>query len=136
MGNYLNVVHNVATRILYKKFKGVFHEISLHENSKKLNLAFTKYIEQIPTLNFNGGRYDINATKPFFIRQFVLGKDAFVIKKGNNFLAISTPKFLFLDIINFLAPGFSYSNYLKAYNIKENKAHFPYEYIGMRAIIP
>ena len=30
--------------------------------------------EQIPVLTFNGGRYEINATKPYFIKRFVMKK--------------------------------------------------------------
>ena len=35
----------------------------------------------------------------------------------------------FLDIINFLAPGYSYDKYLKAYGCELQKGHFPYEYM-------
>ena len=52
-----------------------------------------------------------------------------VVKKGNNFMCISTPRFKFLDISNYIAPGFSYSMYLDAYGVKEKKGFFPYEYI-------
>ena len=34
-----------------------------------------------------------------------------------------------LDIINFLAPGYSYDKYLKAYGCELQKGHFPYEYM-------
>ena len=44
-------------------------------------------------------------------------------------MAISTPKLRFLDITNYIAPGFSYSRYLAAHDISEAKGFFPYEYI-------
>jgi len=50
------------------------------------------------------------------------------VKKNNNYMAITTPHLKFLDIQNYLAPGSSYSSFLKAYNVKENKGHFPYEW--------
>ena len=35
----------------------------------------------------------------------------------------------FLDITSYLAPGFSYDKYLKAYGCELQKGHFPYEYM-------
>ena len=40
-----------------------------------------------------------------------------------------TKKLKFLDIINFLEPGYSYDKYLKAYGCELQKGHFPYEYM-------
>ena len=44
-------------------------------------------------------------------------------------MCFSTRKLRFLDIINFLAPGYSYDKYLKAYGCELQKGHFPYEYM-------
>ncbi|GFO22474.1 hypothetical protein PoB_004897900 [Plakobranchus ocellatus] len=44
-------------------------------------------------------------------------------------MAISTPFLKFLDITNFIAPGFPYAKYLAAYEVEEQKGFFPYEYI-------
>ena len=52
----------------------------------------------------------------------------FVIKRQNTFMCFSTKKLKFLDIINFLAPGYSYDKYLKAYGCELQKGHVPYEY--------
>ena len=52
-----------------------------------------------------------------------------VIKKANTFLTIKTSHFIFLDVINFIAPGFTYANYLKAYDASATKGFFPYEYM-------
>ncbi|GFN78397.1 hypothetical protein PoB_000490300 [Plakobranchus ocellatus] len=43
-------------------------------------------------------------------------------------MAITTPFLKFLDITNFIAPGFSYAKYLAAYEVEEQKGFFPYEY--------
>ena len=59
----------------------------------------------------------------------------FVIKRQNTFMCFSTKKLKFLDIINFLAPGYSYDKYLKAYGCMLQKGHFPYEYMdGIRKL--
>jgi hypothetical protein len=52
-----------------------------------------------------------------------------VFIKNNNFMCISTPDLVFLDIVNFLALGFSYSMYFKAYKIEETNDVFCYEYM-------
>ena len=52
----------------------------------------------------------------------------FVIKRQNTFMCFSTRKLKFLDIINFLAPGYSHK-YMKAYDWELQKGHFPYEYM-------
>ena len=56
-------------------------------------------------------------------------KSCFVIKRLNTFMCFSTAKLNFIDVINYLAPGFSYDKYLKAYGCTVPKGHFPYEYI-------
>ena len=35
----------------------------------------------------------------------------------------------FLDITNYLAPGFSYEQFLKAYECSQTKGYFPYEWV-------
>ena len=48
----------------------------------------------------------------------------FVVKRNNESMCISTHKLRFLDISDFIAPGFSYGKYLAAYDIKEQKGFF------------
>ena len=42
-------------------------------------------------------------------------------------MCLSTDQLKFLDMNNYLAPGFSYAKYLKAYGCEVTKGHFPYE---------
>ena len=53
----------------------------------------------------------------------------FVIKRNNTFMCVSTDQLKFLDMTNYIAPGFSYDKYLKAYGCEVTKGHFPYEYM-------
>ena len=53
----------------------------------------------------------------------------FAIKRNNKFISLATDKLVFLDIMNFLAPGFNYKKYLAAYNASEEKGFFPYDYV-------
>ena len=100
----------------------------------------------------NSGKYDLNVIKQFFVPYLLKpskqednddGNDEnedddddgdddetrFVIKRQNTFMCFSTKKLKCLDITNFLAPGYSYDKYLKAYGCELQKGHFPYEYM-------
>ena len=111
------------------------------ENGKKtvnpyntLEKQLQAWLHQLPVLGFNSGRYDLNAIKKFFVPLLIHNNTAerascFVIKRQNNFMCLSTDKLKFLDMVNFLAPGYSYDKYLKAYGCNLQKGHFPYEYM-------
>ena len=53
----------------------------------------------------------------------------FIIKNNNEYKCIATRRLKFLDIKNYIAPGFSYEKYLAAFEIEQKKGFFPYEYI-------
>ena len=44
-------------------------------------------------------------------------------------MCLSSNQLKFLDMTNYIAPGFSYDKYLKAYGCEVTKGHFPYEYM-------
>ena len=44
-------------------------------------------------------------------------------------MCFTTKKLKLIDITSYLAPGFSYDKYLKAYGCELQKGHFPYEYM-------
>ena len=106
------------------------------------------WLHQLPVIGFNSGKYDLNVIKQFFVPYLLkpskqednddvndedeeddYDETRFVIKRHNTFMCFSTKKLKFLDIINFLAPGYSYDKYLKAYGCELQKGHFPYEYM-------
>ena len=103
------------------------------------------WLHQLPIVGFNSGKYDLNVIKQFFVtyllKPFKQDDDAdehddddddetrFVIKIQNTFMCFSTKKLKFVDMVNYLAPGFSYDKYLKAYGCELQKGHFPYEYM-------
>ena len=55
-------------------------------------------------------------------------KNPFVVKKGNTYTCITTDRFKFLDVRHYLAAGYSYDAFLKAYHVPVRKSFFPYEY--------
>ena len=107
------------------------------------------WVHQLPVIGFNSGKYDLNVVKQFFVpyllkpsKQDDNGEDIdeeeeeddddetrFVIKRQNTFICFTTKKLKFLDITSYLAPGFIYDTYLKAYGCELQKGHFPYEYM-------
>ena len=134
MGDYLEEIADMAYAILREDFALVFEEIETKQNSVRLRTVLENYLRQMPVVGFNSGKYDRNVIKPYFIRRFVLRQGETpvknnVIKRNNDFISVSTEKFEFLDMINYIAPGFSYSKYLAAYKVPETKGIFPYEYL-------
>ena len=76
---------------------------------EKLIQQLCSWLRQLPVIGFNSGHFDLNVIKKFFI-PYMLKNDEiqFVIKRPNTFMCFSTEKLKFCDIINYLAPGFSY----------------------------
>ena len=110
------------------------------------------WLHQLPVISFNSGKYDLNVIKQLFVPYLLKpskhddnhDKDEdideeeydddddetrFVIKRQNTLMSFTTNKLKFLDVTNYLAPGFSYDKYLKAYGCELQKGHFPYEYM-------
>jgi hypothetical protein len=44
-------------------------------------------------------------------------------------MCLKTQHLKFLDITNYLAPGFSYEQFHKAYECSQTKGYFPYEWV-------
>ena len=111
------------------------------ENGKKtvnpyntLEKQLQTWLHQLPVLGFNSAKYDLNTIKRFFVPLLIRNSDTergscFVIKRQNYFMCLSTDNLKFIDMVNYLAPGYSYDKYLKAYGCELEKGHFPYEYM-------
>ena len=95
---------------------------------KKLLDQLFSWLQQLPVIGFNSGKYDLNMIKRSFV-PLLISNNAAVIKRQNTYMCLYTDKLKFLDMVNFLAPGVSYDKYLKAYGCELQKGHFPYEYM-------
>ena len=145
--------HLTAFRLLVPRYGMVFEEIHQRldqdleeykedeeeERERKekkhhlyqLKQQLEQYLQELPVVGFNTGKYDANATKiDPFTRLVDSHKIKYTVKRNNTFMCIKTEKLQFLDITNYLAPGFSYSQYLKAYKCTEQKGFFPYEWMA------
>ena len=49
-------------------------------------------------------------------------------------MALKTPHFKFLDIRSYLAPNYSYADFIKAYKCTLAKGFFPYDYLNYKNI--
>ena len=112
-----------------KKWHHIFEKLKELE-LPDLSTKFEDYCQQLPILGYNSSNYDLNLLKGTLAHHLGLYEDkSFVIKKQNQYVCINTPKFKFLDLMNFVAPGCSYSSFLKAYNTEQKKGYFPYEWM-------
>ena len=98
------------------------------DGEKKENPIWRNWVNQVPVFGFNSGRYDINMIKEYFVKDLAKISDVKVAKKENSYMFLSTPKFKFLDIRNYLAPGLSYDAWCRAYDCELQKPAFPYEW--------
>ena len=81
-------------------------------------------------LGFNSGKYDLNATKEFLFSYLLKHHPIkFTVKRNSNHVCLKTNSLTFLDISNYIAPGFSYDQFLKAYECEQTNGFFPYEWV-------
>ena len=104
-----------------------------HITNKLINLTdrVKKYISQLPVIGFNSGKYDINLIRHHLImtlHNLTDGEKVTCIKRNNSYLMLSVSNLKFIDVSNYLAPGYSYSQFLKAYGSTIEKGYFPYEW--------
>ena len=82
---------------------------------------------QVPVIGFNSGRYDLNLIRKYFISHLGQEKVDSGEKQG-QIMYMKTPQFVFLDVINYLAPGITYDKWVKTYGAKQTKSWLPYEW--------
>ena len=112
------------------------------EHFKKLWGQMYAYCSTLPVLGFNSGKYDLNLMKSTLLPGLGFGgklqdekwamsydRFAFIIRKNNSYSAICANGIKFIDAIQYLSAGVSYSNFLQAYSVTESKSYLPYEWI-------
>ena len=73
-----------------------------------------QWVNQVPVIGFNSGKYDLNMVKEYFVKEISYNKydkyneDVFAAKKGNDYMFLTTSKFKFLDVKNCIEAGLSY----------------------------
>ena len=158
---YLMEISETAAEIMEEKFKDILDllekkiETALEREKPYADSGFSSkraykkaqifggldrqlrdYLICIPVVGFNSQKYDLNVMKGLLLREIqrVEGADfKFVVKKSNNLACIKSRRLQFLDILNYLAPGYSYAQYLKAFKCSAEKGFFPYEWFDSLA---
>ena len=104
------------------------HLVSVEQsNIVRNNRIKVNKFPKAPVLNRKLLRHWIHVEIQTFPKNLV-NEAEYVVKKCNQYTAIVTSKFRFLDISNYLAVGCSYSKFLKAYDVRSTKGYFPYEW--------
>ena len=96
----------------------LFGEVETSDNKvlNKLKEKLNAYLDELPVLGCNSGKYDLNAVKEFLFPYLIKHHPIkFTVKRNNNHLCLKTDFLKLLDISNYVAPGFSYDQFLKAY---------------------
>ena len=70
--------------------------------------AYNDWLGQVAVVSFDKGKYDLNMIKQYFVKRIAENAKIKVAKKHNNYMFLTTSRFKFLDILNFLAPGMNY----------------------------
>lgn len=124
------VLENLEEKLDYwrqeeEKAENSLAPIMMINKLTKMFGRFNFYCQQVPVLGFNSARYDLNLIKKSIAKQLCLHESqGITIKKNNLYTCLSNDSLRFLDITNFLAPGTSYSSFLKAYGIPEAKGFY------------
>ena len=62
-----------------------------------------QWFNQVPVLGFNSGHYDLKLIRQYFIPLMAQDKEVFAAEKNGRIMFINTPRFKFLDVLNYLA---------------------------------
>lgn len=152
--NYISEISETSSALLAEYFSDIFKDLDKFEEEReelektfseasfshprlyasraprKLKEKFMDYLQSIPVVGFNSQAYDLNIMKgPLMQYLHQTDKIKFTIKRDNKLQCIQTSRFKFLDIINYISPGFTYDKYLKTFGCDQQKGFFPYEYI-------
>lgn len=113
---------------LYEKVEAITSKTKKKYYLNKLD----QYVEEVPIIGFNSGRYDINLNISEFMAELVErnGDKIFSVKNGNTFKTLKSGNFAFYDICQYLPAGYNLDQYIQAFNKGGlKKSVFPYEYM-------
>ena len=107
--------------------------LKTHYVTKLMNLkqSVLRYISPLPVIGFNSGKYDIHLIRHYLMLALfeISDENVSCIKRNNADLMSSSPNVKFLDVSSYLAPGYSYRQFLKTYGCNIEKGYFPYEWL-------
>ena len=106
-----------------------------NEGIKKLNKLYKRfeaYCKDFVVFGFSSAGYDIKLIKKFLFRELCEHgqQPTFTLKKSGKYPCIKTEHLKFLDVLQFLAPGYNLKSFFKAFGVSEQKGFFPYDYFA------
>ena len=113
------IIADVVEKFLFTELEGI---------SKKQEAEIGKWFYQVPVLGFNSGHYDLKLIRQHFIPLLAQDPGTFAAEKNSRIMFINTPKFKFLDVLNYLGPGITYEKWVKTYGATLAKSWLPYEW--------
>ena len=88
-----------------------------------------QWVTQVPVVGFNSGHYDLKLIRKYYVPLMAKDKEVFAAEKNGRIMFINTPKFKFLDVLNYLAPSITYDKWVKTYGATLTKSWLPYEWL-------
>ena len=113
------IVADVVKEFFFTELEGI---------PKKQDAEIVKWFHQVPVLGFNSGHYDLKLIRQHFIPLLAQDPGTFAAEKNGRIMFINTPKFKFLDVLNYLGPGITYEKWVKTYGATLAKSWLPYEW--------
>ena len=102
----------------------------VYETFSRIEKDLGKVLMRTPFIGYNSSMYDLNVWKrdilPILVDK-LRGGIRSTVKRQNAFMSSTTDKFIFLNVQEYLAPGYSYAKDLEAYEIDAAKGEFSYE---------
>ena len=92
---------------------------------------------QVPVIGFSSGKYDLNMVKDYFVKEISYNKgdecneDVFAAKKESNYMFLTTSKFKFSYVKNYIVPGLSYDAWCNSVGCRLQMLMFPYEWLDI-----
>ena len=92
----------------------------------KLYKRFEAYCKELVVFGFNSVWYDIKLIKNFLFKELCKRDESpsFTVRKAGKYPCIKTEHLKFLDVLQFLAPGYNLKSFFKAFGVSEQKVSF------------
>ena len=103
--------------------------------SSEVKEQWKQWVNQVPVIGLNSGKYDINMVKEYFVKEISYNKDdecsedVFAVKNVNDYMFLTICSFKFLDVKNCIGPGLIYDAWCKSMICRLQKLMFPYEWL-------
>ena len=111
-----NAIHQM--KIQFKDLYNAIENSNNRDNKKNLQ-KLNSYCFEVPIVGFNSGSYDINLNIEDFMNQLIKRtgqKHIFSIKNGNTFKVLKSGHYSFMDICQYLPPGYNLDSCVKSFN--------------------